>query len=162
MAYAWLSRMDREKVKSALEKEYIHLVAYPESLEVLTTRPKPPPLKDRWGREWNYRLTGFKLLSGLHGQRYVLESSKLKSASDLNQALARPYGADTQLKFLREISRKAGSEIAELSIEKDSNTSTAVFSLGSSKAGFTYAYRGKGFMILANDYWHVVGARNHN
>jgi hypothetical protein len=159
VACAWLSRIDREAVRSALEAEYVKHVEYPESLDVLAALPNPPPLKDRWGRAWIYRQRGFNLLSGLQGQRYMLESAKLKPETDLRKAMARPYGAGLKLTLVREISKKAGSEIAEVEIESDSSKSSVVLSLGSSKRGLTYAYRGKGFMIFADDYWHVFGTR---
>ncbi len=159
IARAWLTRLDREAVREALETEYTKNIAYPETLDGLKAMPDPPRMKDRWNREWIYRKTGFKLLTGLHGQRYSLESLRLKPHTDLRDALARPYGGDLRLAVAREISRKAGSEIVELRFETGGETSKVVLSMGATKKGLAYVYRGRSFMIFANDYWHVVGAR---
>jgi hypothetical protein len=100
MALRWLTRLDREKVSDALSAVYAVDVAFPDSLAPLKKLPaaRQPPLADRWGQAWHYRLTAFKYLKGLVAQRYVLESAALGDGSDLHRALKIPYGSRIYLK----------------------------------------------------------------
>ena len=98
LALAWLTRSDREKVAAALQGYYRKEIAYPKTLEQLAANPKlktaaQPPLQDRFGKPWNYSLTGFVKLKGFADQKYALRSMVLGDTSDLKFAATLPYGA---------------------------------------------------------------------
>jgi len=93
-AQRWLTRLDREQVRTGLQLYYRNHVEYPAALSalgelVVTNRP---PLADRFGRDWKYELTTMKRLTKLRGQRYNLSSPTLGDDSDLGAMLRRPYG----------------------------------------------------------------------
>jgi hypothetical protein len=92
-ARRWLSRMDRDRVCSALRLHYQDAVRFPDTLGELRDMPEElrPPLTDRWGNAWAYRPQTMKRITGALNQRYVLQSSTLKDRSDLVSALAAPY-----------------------------------------------------------------------
>lgn len=86
-ARRWLSRLDREKIIVLLKAYYADNVEYPDTLEPIRNLKPAPPMRDRWGDQWIYKLADFKLLKGVKGQRYTLESRNMGRASDLNRAI---------------------------------------------------------------------------
>ncbi len=97
LARRWLTRLDREEVRSALQKAWTGAIQYPDSLEAL---PKPlPPLQDRWGNAWRYRPGTLKRLKS-EAQRYTLESPSLGADSDLAAALSRPWPKEPSLRAI--------------------------------------------------------------
>jgi hypothetical protein len=96
MAQRWLTRLDRDRVREALRVHYAAKVRFPERLDELRG-PAAPPLADRWGKPWVYRLTRFEKVRGLAAQRYILESGTLGAASDLAAALREPYAGRLRL-----------------------------------------------------------------
>lgn len=90
-ALRWLTRLDREQVRAALRTVYRRDVQYPATLEALRALSPPPPLTNRWGRAWTYRLESLQQVKGLSGQRYLLESPGMSGQSDLAAALEKPY-----------------------------------------------------------------------
>ena len=93
-----MTRIDRERVKAALQFYYRREVRYPRALDELIAykwMPKElaPPREDRFGSEWRYALVGFKSMSGLLDQKYEISASKLGKGSDLTEALTKPYGS---------------------------------------------------------------------
>ena len=52
-----------ELLAAALQVFYRKQVAYPKSLEQLPAESRPP-MNDRFGKPWNYQLTGFAKLTG--------------------------------------------------------------------------------------------------
>jgi len=157
-ARGWLTRLDREAVNAALWQVYLKEVEYPPSLEVLEQRPNPPPLEDRWERPWIYRLRGFKVLTGLRGQRFQLESARLSPDTDLAPALKRPYGAGRKLIPRRFVSRSGGRDILELDFVRASGeTERLLLATGATRNRVLFAYRGKRLLVLSDgDYWHIV------
>jgi hypothetical protein len=121
VARSWLTRLDRERVRSALQFFYRKKVRYPYTLGELTAdKLLPanlvPPLKDRWGVFWRYELVGFKNLPDLRDQKYELQSVELGAASDLAAALALPCGDGVRVQPVRmRSSSVAGHEAVEVS-----------------------------------------------
>lgn len=101
MARSWLTRLDREQVALALKKVYLRDIEFPASLEALKTLKNTPlpPMTDRWGKPWSYRLESS--IKGMAPHRYVLESEMLGADSDLKKALKRPYADGLQLRAVR-------------------------------------------------------------
>ena len=99
MALCWLTRLDLEAVRRALTAIYADKVEFPSSLSALMGIPaaRRPPLTDRWGQHWNYKLTEYAHIPGLLKQRYSLESGELGETSDLQRALKIPYASRIQL-----------------------------------------------------------------
>lgn len=104
MARSWLTRLDREQVALALKKIYLRDIEFPASLEALKTLKNVPlpPMADRWGKPWSYRLAS--AIEGMAAHRYVLESGLLGADSDLKKALKRPYADGLQLRAVRMVS----------------------------------------------------------
>lgn len=92
MAQAWMTRMDRDQVIAALQAYYRKNVAYPKTLEQLPVEGRPP-LMDRFGKPWNYKLTGLAKVPGFENQKYSLQSSTLGDLSDFKAAMALPYAS---------------------------------------------------------------------
>ena len=92
IALGWLTRVDREPVASALQTYYRKQVAYPKSLDLLPPDAKRPAV-DRFGKPWNYKLTGFAKMPGFTDQKYSLQSGFLGDTSDFKAAVQLPYGA---------------------------------------------------------------------
>ena len=92
IALGWITRVDRESVAAALQAYYRKQVAYPKSLELLPPDPKRPA-NDRFGKPWNYKLTGFAKVPGFTDQKYSLQSGFLGDTSDFKAAVQLPYAA---------------------------------------------------------------------
>ena len=92
LAMGWITRVDREQLAGALQAHYRKQVAYPKTLDQLPAEARSSP-HDRFGKPWNYRLTGFAKLKGFTDQKYSLESVVLGDTSDLKTALKLPYAA---------------------------------------------------------------------
>ncbi|MEA3212672.1 MAG: hypothetical protein QOE70_5729 [Chthoniobacter sp.] len=92
LALGWMTRVDREQVAAALQAYYRKQVAYPKSLEQLPQETRPP-LSDRFGKPWTYKLTGFAKLPGFTDQKYSLQSAVLGDVSDFKGAVQLPYAA---------------------------------------------------------------------
>ncbi len=107
LSRAWLTRLDREEVVAALDAYRAREVRFPARLSDLPSHPAvvaaglSPPLQDRWGQSWTYQLTQMRVLTGLPGQRYRLESLRLRDMSDLQTATSVPYGAGIPLEVVR-------------------------------------------------------------
>ena len=106
VAKAWLTRVDRERVKPALQFFYRKQVRYPYSLNELRTDKRLPaellpPERDRWDEAWRYKLVGFKNIPNLQDQKYELLSATLGADSDLTSALAVPLGERVTVKPVR-------------------------------------------------------------
>ena len=77
MGRRWLTRLDREKVRSALAAYYRQAIEYPINLQPLKKMTIGAPLTDRWGTPWQYQLAAFKIIKVAPGQRYILQSKTL-------------------------------------------------------------------------------------
>lgn len=168
MGRRWLTRLDREKVRSALAIYYRNAIEYPINLQPLKktmpgSRPgekdAPLPLTDRWGAPWQYQLTTFKLIKVARGQRYLLQSKTLGESSDLAKALERPY-ADRIL--LQPVSLTIAPGIGDGAQNVVFQTpgdrpEKIILSEGSQAAGVTLIYIGAQILVLCDgDHWRVV------
>ncbi len=101
IAQGWFTRLDRDKVAAALQLYYRKEVGYPKTLDLVAKHPKipadaRPPFIDRFGQQWNYRLTGLASslkATGFTDQKYSLQSMVLGDLSDMKSALAAPYAS---------------------------------------------------------------------
>ena len=158
MARAWLSRLDRERVKAALQELYRKQIEYPASLDALRRLPdsRRLPLTDRWGLPWSYRLAPFSRIPGLKGQRYQLESQALKANSSLAEALARPYSQEIRLDPARFLSAAAGRESLEFALGTN-RQDKAILSLGGKNGRTSFAFCGQQLIVLADsDHWKIA------
>ncbi len=152
LARGWLTRLDREIVKNALQEVYKHEVAYPEKLNVWKRGATgAPPLADRWGRSWDYRLTGFSRIPGLRNQKYGLRSILLGDVSDLDAALALPYAAQISLRPLSLRHVASGPPLVEF--ETDTDGGKATLAVGRRHERTLFAYMGDRIILVA-DYTH--------
>jgi len=176
LSLAWLTRLDREKVKTALEFYYRKNVGYPRTLKDLRDFPALPaalafPMEDRWGLQWGYRLTGLKMITGLLDQKYALRSQRLAADSDLDQALALPCAARLNVAPVRVRTSTPGREVVDFRIlspeGEDAPASggreSLVVSVGRTGNGIHLAYVGRA-LVIVNDtlHWKIMprpGAR---
>ena len=153
MARRWLTRMDIEKVRQALQIIYRQEVAYPQNLTVLSRLPQAPPAYDRWGRPWQYELSTYKKIQGLSGQRYHLHSRNLDDEARLAEALARPYGARITLKPVA----AAAQSSAPVQFITTANPTPIWLSEGAAYDHLSFAYSGLKLVILTDgDHWLVA------
>jgi hypothetical protein len=172
LARSWMTRIDREHVKEALQVYYRKEVRYPNTLRELADYPGlpdevTPPYQDRWNLPWRYKLVGLKAIPGLRDQKYELMSPKLGEDSDLERALAEPYGGRTRIAVSRLLSGQAGQEVLEVVCRpvtgeaegevSDAKGETAVLSVGSSFGAIYLAYVGERIVIVCDrDYWTLL------
>lgn len=152
LARGWLSRLDREKVRLALKKIYARNIEFPASLDpIKSLKMTPlPPLNDRWGKPWTYRLES--PIKGMTAQQYVLESSRLGAKSELKKALALPYAGQITLDPVRL------SPVSADTVEFATRAGKSAFlQEGGNAAGVTIAYLGAKLIVLADEnHWRVV------
>ena len=155
-ARTWLTRLDRESLKQALQKEFVSEVAYPASLDALAGSGIPPALfKDRWGEQWEYRLVGFEHISGLLNQKYELRSATLGASSDLGAALAAPYGGEIGLRAVRLGPAGSGTPLVEFSA--GANSDPAFLSVDATLGTITFAFMGDRIILLSDgSHWKAM------
>ena len=156
LARAWMTRLDRERVKDALQFFYRKEVRYPYSLLELRNDQRVPaalawPERDRWDEAWRYRLVGFKNLPGLQDQKYELLSASLGADSDLKAALAVPCGERIALRPVRvRTTAVAGREVVEFA-RTGAGGGTVLLTAGqASDDGLLLAYLGFRIVIVAD------------
>lgn len=98
LALGWMTRADRELLVPALQAYYRSEIAYPKTLEQLAAHPKlkgqpQPPWRDRFGKPWEYALTGIAKVKGFADQKYSLRSAVLGDTSEMKVAVKLPYAA---------------------------------------------------------------------
>lgn len=152
MARSWLTRLDREQVAQALKKIYLRDIEFPASLEALKTLKNvpPPPMTDRWGKPWVYRLESS--IAGMAAHRYVLEAELLGADSDLKKALKRPYADGLQLRPVRMV---AGlTDTVELRTEKGLSLHRQ---LGKEAGNGALVYLGSNIIVMSDgNHWSVL------
>jgi hypothetical protein len=152
IARAWLTCLDRERVKAALQAVYARHVAYPSTLDVWQTRPtETPPLTDRWDKPWTYRLVGFRHLKGMLDQKYTLSSPILGDDSDLAAALARPYADRIRLTPIRLKPMQSAPPLVEFTTGQ--KTGPALLAVETRYEQIQFAYMGN-YIILLADRFH--------
>ena len=153
MARTWLTRLDRERVAHALKKAYLRDIAFPPTLEALKVEGDDaarPPLTDRWGKPWAYRLSSS--IQGMAAHRYVLESPGLGADSDLRNALKRPYADGIQLRALR-----MAAGITDTVEFANPDGVSVRRRLGQEMSGGTLVYLGARLLLLSDgNHWRVL------
>ena len=153
-AQRWLTRLDREQVRSGLQLYYRNHVEFPAALAALNEQPVTirPPLADRFGAAWKYELAKMKRLTALRGQSYKLTSATLGDDSDLGVMLHRFYGGGLTLwKPARFIGGEAGGAA---NVEFVRNNERMMLSEGAKQSGVALVYsRAEMIIITDGDYW---------
>lgn len=150
-ARRWLSRIDREKVVAALKAYYVEHVEYPDSLEPFRNLKPAPPLRDRWGDQWVYKLADFRLLKGVKSQRYTLESRSMPRVSDLKRAIESRAAAAIPKDWT--IARGGGSDSVSIIVTTPSGERT-VLREGSVHSGMRFvALAGQYALFSSGDEW---------
>jgi len=174
VASSWLTRIDRERIKIALQFYYRREIGYPRNLKELAAYEALPKKlafreKDWWDNPWDYRLVGFKRIPNLLNQKYRLRSSKLGEGSDLAEALALPYGSEIRVRPLAVNSAlRHGLELIEMEIlpEADENATadtsrrpkTAMVGAGTMTEGVFLAHIGEKILIVCDRcHWKLFG-----
>ena len=156
MARRWLSRLDREKVVAALKKYHTAEVEFPADLTALASLPQEeqPPLRDRLGDAWSYRLTEFRRLKAAKAQRYLLYSISIgRESSALDTAISLPY-RNTTVSFTRQNNTEPA--IVELRIGEAPATRTALIQMGNrfeELRVITLDSRGRYLLLCDDDFW---------
>jgi len=169
VASSWLTRMDRERVKAALQFYYRKEIGYPRTLQDLAAYEKlpkvlTPPYKDRWGQAWTYRLVGLKTLPGLLNQKYDLQSRTLEGGSDLPKALTLGFGEGIEAKPAGMRSTTPGHEVVDMlfgprarETDAGANGRASVVSVGTWTEGVFLAYVGKRIILVCDRYhWEIL------
>ena len=159
IAFAWITRKDREKVAAALQAYYRKEIAYPKTLEQVAAHPKlksaPPPLNDRFGKPWNYALTGFdkvkgfEKLKGFADQKYSLRSAVLGDLSDIKSAEKLPYAARISA-VPQQVIPAPGNLLA---VKFNLGKTTSVIGAGTSAGDLHLAFVGTKIIVVC-DYTH--------
>jgi len=155
MAFRWLTRLDAEAVKVGLRKIYATEIEYPDTLAPLAKLDKDslPPMADRWGTPWVYSNRGFKIIDGGPKQTFDLKSSKLGVKSDLQPALAEPYGGGLGLKPEKLMPPMGGRTVLQV---VGTGGVHAILAEGATAGDLGFAYFGEALVVLSNgDYWFV-------
>ena len=145
MARTWLTRADRDQVRLALRQLYnqkiLYPVALPESIQ---------PATDRWGKKWAYRLTQPRFLKDVTAQIYELQSPTLGANSDLQAALAIPYGSRLGLHPVR-VDGEA------VTFTTGGGQDRVVLSPGTEFSGTAFVFLGESLLVLSDgNHWAVL------
>jgi len=152
MARSWLTRLDREQVVSALKMIYRRDIEFPATLEALNSLKltPAPPLMDRWGKPWEYRLDS--KIKGMESQRYILESATLGAYSRLDRALKEPYADGLQLKPVQMV--KTARNVVEF---ETSNGLLIKRQAGDQSNRINLVYLGANIVVLSDgNHWCVL------
>lgn len=159
VARAWLTRVDREAVKTALKTYYHREIEFPPTLAALES--SDVPMTDRWGDPWQYRLTGFKHLKGMPAQKYELRSPTLGAASDLHEALDIPYAERITLTPRRLVSGQGATTVVEFvpstaspDAPEHAGQSAVYIALGAKLGSIFFPYMGPRLILLSDgNHW---------
>jgi hypothetical protein len=159
---AWMTRLDMEQMKQALQIYYQRYIEYPKTVDALKPFQKEgqPPLTDRWGKPWGYAPAEFqhlkKLGHGMYGQRYTIKCSILDTNSELSVATKIPYASGIQLKPVKMLSGMPGKEMVQFETT-DGKQAKTILSIGMENGGIVLAYVGPKLLILADmNHWMIV------
>lgn len=155
MARTWLTRMDRDLIRDALQKAYRDQVQYPKTLAELgpSFEGHPLPTHDRWGDPWVYEWTSFRFLRVSPGQRYRLESRNIRNTSDVREAMKIAYGNGFDIRPVRLIDAGGGRRTI---VFETAGGSSVVLTSGATHGGQTLVYAGNEIIVLTNaDHWIV-------
>lgn len=145
MARRWLTRIDREKIKTILRNHYAQHLEYPATLPA-----NAQPAHDRWGIPWRYQRTSTRFVRNLTNQTYRLESVRLGETSDLTVALRTPYG---QRIALQPVHREGNT----VTFTVPGRAQPIVLSVGASYEDITVAALTTNSVVLTDgDHWKVL------
>jgi hypothetical protein len=176
LAKAWMTRFDALAVKEALQLYYRREFKYPRTLMEFKTGKALkdttlPPLADRWGLSWSYKLAGFKHLPNMLDQKYELQSSRLGGTTDFKKALAIPYGEELLLQVgkVRTVGENVIVELVRVERSKDPLKpyrplpgSAFMINEGRSSKDIFLAYVGSRMIILAGlNHWTILPRPGH-
>lgn len=148
IALGWITRVDREQVAAALQVYYRKQVAYPKSLDQLPADARPP-LNDRFGKPWNYKLTGFAKVPGFADQKYSLQSAALGDTSDFKAAVQLPYAARIAAVPVQILAAPGNTQAVKFNL----GGSAAVVGVGQSAGDLYLAFVGAKIVVVC-DYTH--------
>jgi hypothetical protein len=153
LARCWLTRLDRDEVRAALQKAWIDDIQYPSSLDGLA---KPlPPMQDRWGQAWRYRPAVFKRLK-TEAQRYTLESPELGADSDLAAALERPWPKEPSLRAIA-VNTEAGATPVVTFQTLTTPSEKILMTEGKTSSGLALVRTGpRAMLIVEGDYAFLI------
>ncbi len=159
IAQGWFTRLDREKVAAALQFYYRKEVAYPKTLDLVAKHPKipadvRPPFIDRFGQQWNYRLTGLTgslKATGFTDQKYSLQSMVLGDLSDMKSALAAPYASRIAAVPAQIVAAPGGASAVKFS--SVGRGVTAIVAVGQASGDLHVAFAGAK-IIAVSDFTH--------
>ena len=158
VAKGWLSRREREKVAASLKLFYREEIGFPKSLAEISNHPKipaeaRPPVNDRFGAPWKYRLSGFEKMPGFENQKYSLECAELGPLSDLRKSLELPYAGHLKIKPVAVNPGPAGSIV---SFQGSDSKAMTVIGEGEAAKGIQLAFAGPGLvMVCDGTHWKV-------
>lgn len=156
IAQAWLTRLDLQTVKAALQRYYRAHVEYPPGLDALRSLDSSVPLTDRWGRDWSYRQTGFSTLRGMSGQRFEVSSPTLGADSELAAALAAPYAGSIEVQATGFAAADSSRRTIRFAVA-GSSPQTLLLQPGTRSDSFAFPFMGDSIIVLADrDYWLVL------
>ncbi len=164
MARNWMSLLDIEPVKQALQYYYRKEVGYPKSLDALIGHPGIPvelkfSLNDRWDHPWTYRLTGFKSAPGFRNQRYSISCSMLDTTTDLISALQLPYASEIHALPIYTRTTGNSSVVVEFAnwIGEQEEGQRFLLSVGKKSGDIFLAYVGEKLIIICDRiHWKVL------
>ncbi len=164
LAHSWMSLLDIDPVKKALQCYYRKEVRYPESLDALVGYPGIPAnlkfrLNDRWDRPWNYRLIGFKSAPGFRNQRYSINSLRLDATPDLASTLQRPYASEIHARPMRTRTTGGGNVVVEFAnwLGEQEEGQRFFLSSGRKSGDIFLAYVGEKLIIVCDRiHWKVL------
>jgi hypothetical protein len=165
MRRRWMSRLDREAVRAALQAYYRKEIAYPAALDQLAAAgiTNGVPLRDRFDDPWEYSLASFSHFKDLAGQRYELTSKSLRRASDLAETLRKPYAWNLAATGATRLPSGEGVTFMRFTFAPDARGAVPPpleITLGERDRvgkGIQFVYAGRALLVLAGeDYWCVV------
>lgn len=148
VAQGWMTRGDRDQAAAALQAYYRKKVAYPKSLDQLPLDGRPP-LNDRFGKPWNYKLTGFGKVPGFIDQKYSLQSAVLGDVSDFKAAMDLPYAARITAVPQQVLTLPGNTQAVKFNVAG----SAAVVGVGQASGDLFLAFVGAKIIVVC-DYTH--------
>lgn len=153
MAQAWMTRLDRDLVTAALRAYYRKHVAYPKTLDQLPVEGRPP-LMDRFGKPWSYKLTGLAKVPGFEDQKYSLQSAALGDQSDFKAALALPH-ASQLVAVPQEVIATPGS--SGQAVKFQVGGTSVLLGVGQATGSLRLAFVGDKILVICDDSaWKIL------
>ena len=152
VALGWMTRLDRDQVVAALQAYYRKAVAYPKTLEQLPADGRPP-LNDRFGKPWNYKLTGLAKVPGFEDQKYSLQSAVLGDLSDFKAALALSYAARIVAVPQEVLAAPGNNQVVKFNVAGTS----VLLGPGQATGSLHLAYAGTKILVVCDDtHWKIL------